>query len=71
MDWTGLHTINYPSISLPYSSISKKERRNEIINGLFHLPGLIKKVLEVGPQIEKLSEEVSSFLSELEIVFAY
>jgi len=46
------------ALMLSEDSISKKARRNEIIDGLFKLPGLIKCVLELGSQIEKMSEEL-------------
>jgi len=46
------------ALMLSDDSISKKARRKEIIHALFQLPGLIKKVLEIGPQIEKMSESL-------------
>jgi len=45
------------ALMLSDDSISKRARRKEIIEGLFKLPDLIKEVLELGPQIEKLSED--------------
>jgi len=45
------------ALMLSEDSISKRTRRKEIIEGLYQLPDLIKEVLELGPQIEKLSED--------------
>ena len=45
------------ALMLSDDSISKRNRRKEIIEGLFKMPELIKDVLELGPQIESMSED--------------
>jgi len=48
------------ALMLSEDSISKKNRRKEIIEGLYDLPNLIKQVLELGPKIENMSEDFTS-----------
>jgi len=48
------------ALMLSDDSISKRNRRKSIIEGLFALPDLIKEVLELGPEIEKLAEDYTT-----------